>query len=610
MVIAFRIAGAYYARGFVLDLGSVAFPSARYAAFLMTWSTFGTVAALLLCLGMARVASRASAAEAFMRDFEASSDRRFAAVCAAFAFGLALAINVFVLRGARLTDDESAYRFMSELIASGRLYAASHAAPHFFDNVFMINDGRLYAKYFIGWPLLLAPGTAIGLPQLMNPIYFALTVPALYGVLLSLVPLGWARAGTLLMVSAPMLITGAATQLSHTSCMCVLAWAYLFALRAGRPEARLRDHFGFAALCALAVFIRPNSALGIALPLAFVWLGSLRSLETPARLRALLAMGLTAAIALAVLLLVNQAQTGDPFKIAYARSGEYDAEIGYRYAAYAAHYAHTQWSDPLRAIAISAVGMMRLSYDLFGWPIGLLPALFALGLREARLPLAMLVCFVAIHLPMTDSGIDSFGPAHYYEVALPMLMLTTLGFARASTILSGLLDGKARVLMPSALSALVLCAWLGYFPVRAQALVRMTHDILAPDEAARAVDLKRAIVFVPRPWAVMCYSKPTQNFTFFRPNNDPDLKNDVLWVNNLSLEENRKFMRYFPDRRGYVMLRRKDCAVVFVPLAISIPSSPRSCRCGELERAHTGRPSSPMCVMRSAFVGEVGRVLP
>ena len=236
MLIAFRIAGAYYAGGFVLDLGSVTFPSARYAAFLMTWTAFGTLAALLLCLGMARVALRTGAAEAFVRDFEASSDRRFATVCAAFAFGLALAINVGVLRGARLTDDESAYRFMSELIATGRLYASSHAAPQFFDGTFMINDGRLYAKYFIGWPLLLAPGSAIGLPQLMNPIYFALTVPALYGVLLTLVPIGWARAGTLLMVSAPMLITGAATQLSHTSCMCALAWAYFFALRAGRSR--------------------------------------------------------------------------------------------------------------------------------------------------------------------------------------------------------------------------------------------------------------------------------------------------------------------------------------------------------------------------------------
>ena len=210
--------------------------------------------------------------------------------------------------------------------------------------------------------------------------------------------------------------------------------------------------------------------------------------------------------------------------------------------------------------------MMRFNYDLFGWPIGLVPAVVALGLREARLPLAMMLCFVAIHLPMTDAGVDSFGPAHYYEVALPMLVLTTLGFAREHAP-SGVLDGKARVLMPSALCALVLCASLGYFPVRAQALVRMTADILAPDEAASAANLERAVVFVPRPWAAMCHSKPTQNFAFFRPNNDPDLQNDVLWVNNLSLDENRKFMRYFPRRKGYVLLRRKDCAVILAPLS-------------------------------------------
>ena len=566
-LIAFRIVGAYYARGFVLDLGSVTFPTARYAVFLMTWSAFGTLAALLLCLGTVRVASRAGAADTFVRDFEAPSDRRFVAVCAACAFAMALGINVAVLRGARLTDDESAYRFMADLIASGRLSAPSHAAARFFDNAFMINDGRMYAKYFIGWPLLLAPGAAVGLPQLMNPIYFALTVPALYGILLSMLPLGWARAGTILMVTAPMLITGAATQLSHTSCVCALAWAWIFALRAARPEARLREHFGFAALCALAVFIRPNSALAIGLPLAIFWLGSLRALERPARLRALLAMALTVAIASAVLMLVNDAQTGNPFKIAYQRSGEFDAEIGYRYTAYAEHYAHAQWSDPLLAIATAATGLLRLDYDLLGWPIGLLPALFALGLRQARLPFAMVLCFLAIHLPMTDAGIDSFGPAHYYEIALPVLVLTALGFARVNALLAPLHEGKARVLMPSALCALVLCAWLGYFPVRAQALVRMSQDILAPDDALANANLGRAVIFVPRPWGMMCHSKPTKNYVYFRPNNDPDLKNDVLWLNNRSLDENRKVMRLFPGRRGYVLLRGKDCSVVFVPLA-------------------------------------------
>ena len=66
---------------------------------------------------------------------------------------------------------------------------------------------------------------------------------------------------------------------------------------------------------------------------------------------------------------------------------------------------------------------------------------------------------------------------------------------------------------------------------------------------------------------MMCFSKPTHNYVYFRPNNDPDLKNDVLWVNNLSLEENRGFMRHFPGRKGYVLLRGKDCRVVFIPLS-------------------------------------------
>lgn len=563
----FRLVGLYFAHDFVLDLGSVGYPAPRYAAFLMTWCAFGTFAAALLTFGMAQLALRQGAADRFAHDWQAASDRRFVTSAALFALALALGVSLGVLRGARLTDDEPAYLFMSELLASGRLSAPSHAMKVFFDNAFMINDGRLYAKYFIGWPLLLAPGTAIGLPQLMNPLYFALTVPALYAILKHYVSVAWARAGVVLMISAPMLVVGAATRLSHTSCMCVLAWVWVFLLRATRAEARLQDHFGFAALCALACFIRPNSALGIALPLAIAWLIGLRQQPGSRRVAALAAMALTAALAIGVLLLVNQAQTGDPFKIAYARSTEYDAEIGHRYAAFDANYAHTQFEDPLRALAMSGVGLLRLNFDLLGWSIGLLPVVLALGLRRARLPFAMLASFVLINLPMTDAGIDTFGPVHYFEVALPLLVLCVLGFERTGEALQTVAGGAGRVWLPSAFAALIVCGWLGYFPVRAQALVRMTQDILTPEEAASDANLHRAVVFVPRPWGAMCRGAPTQNFAFFRPNNDPDLKNDVLWVNNLSLTENRKFMQHFPDRQGYVLLRRRDCTAKLLPLA-------------------------------------------
>lgn len=566
MLVVFRLLGFGVLHNFALDLGSIFFPSPLHAAFTMTWTAFGGAAALLLGAGMAKLALREGAADSFERDWLAPSDRRFVLVCSGLAFLFSVAVSFGALRGARVTDDESAYLFMSELIARGRLTMPSHAMPRFFDNAFMINDGKFYAKYFIGWPLLLAPGSAIGLPELMNPIYFGLTAPALYGVLKQLLPLGWARAGVVLLVSSPMLIMGAATRLSHTSCMCTLTWAWLCMLRAVRPEARAREHAAFAALLALACFIRPGSALGIGLPLGISWLQSLRTRAHPERLRALLTMLAVGSAAASLFLLVNVVQTGDPFKLAYVRSGEFDAEIGYRYTAADHTYEHAQYTDPLRAISIAALGLMRMHFDLLGWPIGLVLAWLAIGQAQARLPLAMLGCFLLLHLPITDVGIDMFGPVHFFESALPLLVLVVLAMAQLSALVAGLFDGKGRVLLPSVLCAQLLCAWIGYFPIRAQALVAVSQDILHPSEAARDAGLHQAIVFVPRPWAYKCLGAPTQHFVYSRPNNDPELTNDILWVNNLTLDQNRALMRHFPDRQGYVLVRGENCEITLMPL--------------------------------------------
>src|SRR5262245_9565864 len=97
-------------RHFAIDLGSVMFPAARYAAFLMTWVGFGSLAALLFAFGIARLALREGAADGFAHDFAGRSDRRFMIACGLLAFGLSAAISQGVLRGARLTDDEAAYQ--------------------------------------------------------------------------------------------------------------------------------------------------------------------------------------------------------------------------------------------------------------------------------------------------------------------------------------------------------------------------------------------------------------------------------------------------------------------------------------------------------------------
>ena len=46
---------------------------------------------------------------------------------------------------------------MAETLALGKLKIQSPPGPGFFDRTFMINDGFLYAQYFLGWPALMMP---------------------------------------------------------------------------------------------------------------------------------------------------------------------------------------------------------------------------------------------------------------------------------------------------------------------------------------------------------------------------------------------------------------------------------------------------------------------
>jgi len=75
----------------------------------------------------------------------------------------------------------------------------------------------------------------------------------------------------------------------------------------------------------------------------------------------------------------------------------------------------------------------------------------------------------------------------------------------------------------------------------------------------------------------------------WRPNNDPDLLRDVLWVNHINVQEDRVLMAMFPGRRGYVMIW-DDARVRFLPLDTLQPGSVPDGLVTPDGAAATGRP--------------------
>lgn len=566
----FWSAGARFFDWWGLELGSITITSAGYTYFLLYWGVLGSIAAVFFSLAFAHLADASWARETYTQ-LRATPDRHLILAFSAIAFAVPVLLYWRLLQGVDLTDDESVYRLSAALLASGRLYADSPPMKLFFDHVFIINDGKFYSQYFLGWPALLAPWVALRVPELANPVYSALTVPAVFLTLRELAGRKCAVVGALLFVSAPMIHFTAATQLSHTSCLFILAWMTCLTFRSGSGASAWWLHACIALAFSVAFFIRPTVALGMGVPLLVVWAMSVRRLPSPQRLSAIFAFAVPALTLGAAFLAINALQNGGITYVAYQRAADYARENGFHFSAWSS--LPDDWTPSFGfeavdvALARTGVALSRVSFALLGWPFAFLFLPFAHWRRQGGAVLwAMALGFALVHCNLRSPGIDTFGPVHYAEIALPILLLTALGIARLTSALQSVEPSPFAARLPAALClGLIAASAFGYVPVRAHALYELSDVLRRPAVASREIE-KPAIVFTYRPFVPRrCAS--VRHFVFAHEVNDPDFENPILWVNHLSIEHDRRLMQMYPDRNGLIMMWGQDCQPVFVSLA-------------------------------------------
>ncbi len=562
--------GAHNFDWYQLRLGSTTVMAGPYAYFLVFWTLFGSIAAVLFACAFATIAG-ADWAQETHEQLRATSDLHLILAFSAIAFAIPALIHWQLLLGVDLTDDESVYRFSSELLLSGRLYADSPPMKLFFDHVFMINDGKYYSQYFMGWPALLAPGVALGVPQLMNPLYSALTVPAIFLTLRELSGRRAAVIGVLLFLAAPMVQLTAATQLSHTSCMFALAWMTYLTVRANQGDRARWLHPGIATAFSVAFFVRPTVAVAIGAPLLFIWAAAVRSLNPEKRWAPILAFAAPALLFAAAFFTVNAVQNGSVSYVSYQRAADYARENGFHYSAWSS--LPDDWTPSFGfgtldlAFARTGVALTRLNFALFGWPCAFLFLPFAAWTNQRAWILWMMVLgFVVAHAYLRSPGIDTFGPVHYMEIALPIIMLSGLGAARLTNGLRTMGSSPFVARLPTALClGLIAAALCGYVPARAYALYEIS-DVLRRPAVVAAQEIKSpAVVFANRP-LIPRQCANARHFVFAHQVNDPDFQNPILWVNHISIAHDRRLMEHYPDRMALVLRWMPGCRPFFVPL--------------------------------------------
>ncbi len=587
MIVLFYSVGIVFLGGYVLDLGSLLLPTERYVYFVWFWQFFGTGAVLFLTWGGIRLAGNTQLFEDNPAPDERAGDKMFIVMGALLGFTIPCLVRVFILQGGPLTDDESAYRFMAELISSGRIRALSPSMKLFFDNVFMINDGHLHSCYFLGWPALMSPGVFLKATGFMNALYSGLTIVPLFLIVRRLAGSRYAKLGIILYIASPMMMVGSATELSNTSCMLALSWMIWFFMRIWDDDSLLWAHLGFGVTIGVAFFIRPLTAIAIATPFLLAWGYQVLVRSHTARIKRILSTVLPLLIIAVLFLVVNKVQNGDYFKTGYHRYLEYSRENGFKFSLWPGEpqsslvgFASLQFS-----MAKLAIGFIRINLDLFGWPILFCLFLpFAWKQKHGRLLALSFLTIVGTSFVMQDAGIDTYGPVHLYEAGLPAILLIVLGVKSMQGSIASWISRHPEepiprrypqlAVMPQVMViALILVSLVGYAPIRINAIRSMADNINAPFKALREKNIHDAVIFSSLPFIRQEPNSPTKHFVFYRPNNDPDLRNDVLWVNHVSLEEDMKLMREFPQRKGFFMVWTKGFRVTFVPLNEIQPGS-------------------------------------
>lgn len=525
---------------------------------------FGGAATVTLALAFTRYLQRGDRLVRSLAQATQGSDRSFVLLASFWALFVAVLGRTLVLQSTALVDDEGVYRFAAQILAKGHLYLPGNPDPAFFEHNFVVNGDKVFTQYFLGWPALMLPYLLLGIEGYANAFYFALSMPPLFLILRQLCGSGWARLGLVLALVSPILSISAATLLSHSSCMMALSYFFWCALRSFDRDAHWRWHAGAAVAFSVAFFIRPLSTLGIGLPWLLFWLWSLKG--HPRAFRMFSAFAIPSLVFALLFFGANQAMNGHPLKSAYAsfqdhHHGDVEVPLLKREIAFV---------SPGHSLTIAAAAFQRLNFAALGWPVSWLFVFLAGRGRAPKLWLASIGTYFAANFFTTAVGVDGYGPMHYLEAVLPILLLTVLGLER-TTELAGRLGMRPLPVAMALCSTLV--AVVAYFPYQALTLHRMTTLELAarttPDDLR-----KPAVVFVIPPWeAPSCGLEDSKSWVHSWPMYDPDLQNEVLWLAHVDPEKNRELARRrFPDRAAYITRWMADCRRVFLPLEALPPA--------------------------------------
>lgn len=343
------------------------------------------------------------------------------------AFAGSLRVSAHIYEGIPHLEDEIAYWWQAQVAARGQLTVPSPPEHKSFLVPFVVDyHGRRFAKYPLGWPVVLGLAMLAGKPALANALLAALAVWLTFrlGERLWRAEVGLLAAG--LTVTSPFFWLNSGSLLSHPLGLALsAAFALLWLDTTGdKPIPRALPILAGATLGALAL-TRPWTAVAVAFPFALhglwiLWRGA------PIHRKRALTVAVTAAAIGSLHFVWQWAVTGNPLMNPYTLWWPYD-KIGFGKG----HGVTPQGHNWHLAVLNTKISLRAGYSDLFGWgryswifiPFGLIAAA-----RKPRSWPVLGVVFSLIAFYMAYwVGAWLYGPRYYYEGLYSLALLTALG---------------------------------------------------------------------------------------------------------------------------------------------------------------------------------------
>ncbi len=229
---------------------------------------------------------------------------------------------------------------------------------------------------------------------------------------------------------------------------------------------------------------------------------------------------------------------------------------------------------PREVLSFLSLGVFRFAVA-FGWPIAWIFAPFAPASAHRRVLAASLALFCALHAFALDPGVDFFGPHHYFEIVLPFLVLTMLGAAHAHERLNAWVTDASppsmRVLVtaaPALVIAMSMVSGAVHLPLRAVTVGKVARAAFRPVHTVEQLRLRDAVIFAPVPFREpsTCASTHARHLVQWRPVTGIGGGDEVLWVNDLGDDEDRRFLATLAGRKGYTARWNSRCQLVLTRL--------------------------------------------